>query len=264
MTSSTPTSGPLYGAVRHAKLADAIVEEIERMLLEGVLAPGEKLPSERVLAARFNVSRPSLREAIQKLEAKGLVIRKQGGGTFISEQSWQGVTEPLFQLMLNHPESQFDLLEFRHALEGICAYYAAVRGTESDGEQLADCVAAINVIPVEEACLSEHANAVMAFFLKMAEASHNVVVLQIMHCLKPLLLQNIEENLKRLLTRTDAQKQVANHRGQLLAMIVERKPELARQASHEHLAYIEETLLDVNRETTRMERSLRRIRSGHK
>lgn len=264
MTSISPKAGPAFGAVRHAKLADAIVEELERMILEGVLSPGEKLPSERDLAVQFNVSRPSLREAVQKLEAKGLVTRKQGGGTFVSEQSWQNVAEPLFQLMMSHPESQFDLLEFRHALEGICAYYAALRGTETDGKQLAECIATIHKIPLKEAHLKDHANAVMAFFLKMAEASHNVVVLQMMHSLKPLLLQNIEENLKQLLLRPDAQRQVAHHRGHLLNMIVERKPELARQASHEHLAYIEETLLDVSRETTRMERSLRRIRGEEK
>ncbi len=45
---------------------------------------GEQLP-ERELAKQFEVSRPSLREAIQKLEAKGLVIRKQGGGTFVCD-----------------------------------------------------------------------------------------------------------------------------------------------------------------------------------
>ena len=255
---------PSINAVKQPKLADAIVAELERMMLEGVLAPGEKLPSERVLAARFNVSRPSLREAIQLLEAKGLVIRKQGGGTFVNAQSGQRVTEPLFELMSHHPESQFDLLEFRHALEGICAYYAALRGTETDAEQLAECVRQIQALPVSDLHLADYAQAVMAFSLKMAEASHNAVVLQLMHCLKPLLIQNITDNLKQLLLRPEAQRQVTCHRHHILTMIVERQPELARQASHEHLAYIEETLLDVSRETTRMERSLRRVRSGNK
>ncbi len=264
MASISPSIGTGFGAVKHAKLSDAIVEELERMILEGVLAPGDRLPSERALAVQFSVSRPSLREAIQTLEAKGLVSRIQGGGTFINEQSWQGVAEPLFQLMKTHPESQFDLLEFRHALEGICAYYAAERGTDADRKQLAESVAAINQIPLHETRLLHHANAIMAFFLKMAEASHNVVVLQVMHSLKPLLQQSIEEILKQLLNRPETQQRVAHHREHLLNMIVEHKPELARQASHEHLAYIEETLLDVSRETTRMQRSLRRLRGGNK
>lgn len=253
-----------FNSVKQPRLADVIVEQLERMIIEGILAPGEKLPSERELASQFSVSRPSLREAIQKLEAKGLLTRKQGGGTFVSDESWQNVAEPLFQLMVNHPESQFDLLEFRHALEGICAYYAALRGTQTDDEQLAQCIEDISNVPLNDATIHTHANAVMGFYLKMAEASHNAVVLQVMHCLKPLLQQNIEDNLRQMLRSLEAQQAVVKHRNHLLSMIVKREPELARQASHEHLAYIEETLLDVSRQTTRMERSLRRVRSETK
>ncbi len=59
------------GVVRQRRLADDIVQQIETMILEGTLKAGERLPAERVLAERFGVSRPSLREAIQKLVAKG-------------------------------------------------------------------------------------------------------------------------------------------------------------------------------------------------
>ena len=69
------------------------------------------------------MSRPSLREAIQKLEAKGLLTRRQGGGTFVKNQPEESSLIP-FDLISKRPESQFDLLEFRHALEGIAAYYA--------------------------------------------------------------------------------------------------------------------------------------------
>ncbi len=56
------------------KLADAIVAELEQMILEGSLQPGQKLPPERELAIQFQVSRPSLREAIQRLEAEDSCI----------------------------------------------------------------------------------------------------------------------------------------------------------------------------------------------
>ena len=102
--------------IKAAKLSDVILQQLENMILEGSLAPGEKLPPERELAKQFEVSRPSLREAIQKLEAKGLVTRRQGGGTFVKNQLEEGLTDPLFDLISKHPESQFDLLEFRHAL----------------------------------------------------------------------------------------------------------------------------------------------------
>ena len=69
-----------YSKIRQPKLSDVIEQQLERLILEGTLRPGQKLPPERELAVQFDVSRPSLREAIQRLEAKGLLLRRQGGG----------------------------------------------------------------------------------------------------------------------------------------------------------------------------------------
>ena len=66
------------------RAADAIMDQVERLILEGKVRPGQKLPSERALAEEFDVSRPTVREAIQKLEARGLVQRRHGGGTFVA------------------------------------------------------------------------------------------------------------------------------------------------------------------------------------
>ena len=71
--------------VKQAKLSDIILAQLETMILEGSVKPGEKLPAERELAKQFDVSRPSLREAMQMLEAKNLVTRRQGGGTYVSD-----------------------------------------------------------------------------------------------------------------------------------------------------------------------------------
>ena len=118
--------------IKQQKLSDVITDRLEAMILDGSFVAGEKLPAERVLAADFNVSRPSLREAIQNLQAKGLVERKQGGGTFVNAKLNANMTEPLLALIAQRPETQFDLLEFRHALEGMAAFYSALRGQPED------------------------------------------------------------------------------------------------------------------------------------
>lgn len=59
-----------YSKIRQPKLSDVIEQQLEYLILEGTLRPGEKLLPERELAKQFDVSRPSLREAIQRLEAK--------------------------------------------------------------------------------------------------------------------------------------------------------------------------------------------------
>src|SRR5208283_5209406 len=70
--------------VRNLKLADAIAEHLEQLILEGALRPGEKLAAERELAERLEVSRPSLREALERLQARGL-LETSKSGTFVTK-----------------------------------------------------------------------------------------------------------------------------------------------------------------------------------
>ena len=124
------------GQIAPRRLADTIVEQLETMILEGTLQPGERLPPERVLSEQFGVSRPSLREAIQRLTAKGLLISRQGGGNYVTESLGGSFSDPLIPLLENRPDAQRDLLEFRRTLEADCAYYAALRATEVDRAHL--------------------------------------------------------------------------------------------------------------------------------
>ena len=125
-----------FDQVRQRRLSDDIVERLEGMILEGTLRAGERLPAERALAEQFGVSRPSLREAIQKLVAKGMLVSRQGGGNYVTETVGSTFSDPLLVLLENNTDAQRDLLEFRHTLEASCAYYAALRATEWDREQL--------------------------------------------------------------------------------------------------------------------------------
>jgi GntR family transcriptional repressor for pyruvate dehydrogenase complex len=251
-----------YQRIRQPKLSDVIEQEIERLIVEGIFSPGQQLPPERELAKQFDVSRPSIREAIQRLEARRLLTRRQGGGTFVSEHIWKSFSDPLLNLLSGHSETQLDLLEARHALEGITAYFAALRGTEEDFAQIQACVARIGETQKANDVEAE-ASIVMEFLIALTEASHNVVLLHIVRSLAPLLEQNVHQNLKLLHRRPEVVEKVSKHRANIVDAIVAGEPEKARQMSYSHLAYIEETLLDLTREQTRRERSLRRIQQGN-
>lgn len=252
------TKTGLSKTVQATKLSDVILAQLEAMILEGSVLPGEKLPPERELAQQFEVSRPSLREAIQKLEAKGLVTRKQGGGTFVSENILSGLSDPLFALMAGNNESQFDLLEFRHGIEGMSAYYAAMRGTKADFEQIELKHDSIGNAQLENDYRLE-AEAVFDFYLAICAASHNVVILHLARSMAPLLIENIEQNLTILAKRPDIFAKIAEYRKQLMDAITSGKPQKAWGASHRHLAFIEEVLLNLSQENSRMERSMRRM-----
>lgn len=245
-------------SLKQAKLSDVIQQQLEGMIVEGSLEAGQKLPPERELAAQFEVSRPSLREAIQKLEAKGLVTRKQGGGTFVAKNILGGLSDPLFDLMSKNPESQFDLLEFRHGIEGMSAYYAAMRGTPTDFKAIEVKHLAIGDAQIEND-YREEAKAVFEFYLAICAASHNAIILQLAKSMAPLLIDNIEKNLTMLSKSPDTFERIADYRKRLLDAIVSGQPQKAWGASHRHLAFIEEILLKLSQEQSRMERSMRRM-----
>lgn len=102
------------------------------------------------------------------------------------------------------------------------------------------------------------AKAVTQFYLAVAEASHNIVLLHLVRILTPLTEQNIRLNLAALQQRDGYADKLNEHRRRLMQAVISREPELARQASNGHLAYIEEALLEVSKERSRIERSLRR------
>ncbi len=246
------------GAIRHPKVSDVVMEELEGQILEGSLRPGEKLPPERELATRFEVSRPSLREALQKLEAKGLIYSRQGGGSYVTDTVERAFFDPLAEIMATSPEAHFDLLEFRHALEGISAYYAALRGTDADREVI--------MLRFQTLCEAHElkdstveAKADAEFHLAIAEAAHNVFLLHTLRALFSLLEKSIVSSLEALYSKEASREAIPQQHSAMLDAILAGDPEEARRAVHTHLAFVEENMLSLSREASRKERALRRL-----
>ena len=247
-----------YDPVRPPKLSDAIVEQIEALILEGTLRPGERLPPERELARRLDVSRPSLREALQKLEERGLVETRQGGGTYVAAVLNPTFTDPLVELFHRHPDTAYDLIEFRQALETIGAYHAALRATDTDREILRRRFEAIEHAHEEGDPVAE-AEADAEFHLSIAEAAHNVVLLHIMRGLFDLLRRGILSSREKLYTRPGVRDALIHHHRELYETIVRGDARAARRAASDHLRFVEETLRRIDRESQREERSRRRL-----
>ena len=246
-----------YQRVKQPKISDVIMSQLEAMILESSLKPGQQLPPERELAAQFEVSRPSLREALQKLSTRGLIVSRQGGGSFVSENIGSSMVDPLTELFSTHPEAQHDLLEFRHALEGVSAYYAALRCTQVDKERLQACYVALQTAH-DEKLFDQETKADAQFHMAIAEASHNAVLLHTMRSLFTLLHKNIYANLESVYPKRDTRQRIHNQHRVLLEAIIAEDPEKARNAAHDHLAFIEEAIIEQSKESTRQERAMRR------
>src|SRR5437763_3651960 len=85
-TRSPPAAPPVeFQAVRKARRYQQVAEQVHRLISQGVLKPGDHLPPERELAAKFGVGRSSVRDAIRTLEVMGIVEPLQGHGTVVRE-----------------------------------------------------------------------------------------------------------------------------------------------------------------------------------
>ncbi|ETK15242.1 pyruvate dehydrogenase complex repressor [Pseudomonas sp. FH4] len=250
-----------FDQVRQRRLSDDIVEQLEGMILEGTLKSGERLPAERALAEQFGVSRPSLREAIQKLAAKGLLVSRQGGGNYVVETLGSTFSDPLLHLLESNPEAQRDLLEFRQTLEASCAYYAALRATEVDRERLTAAFDALQDCYTrdDEVSRIEEGAADARFHLAIAEASHNAVLLHTIRGLFDLLKRNVVTNIGGMYQqRTETRDMLINQHRDLYLAIIEGRAEQAREVSTRHLLYVQEVLEEVRQEVQRMARAERR------
>jgi len=249
------------GQVRQRRLSDDIVLQLEAMILEGSLKAGERLPAERMLAERFGVSRPSLREAIQKLVARGLLISRQGGGNYVAAELGSTFSDPLLQLLESNPAAQRDLLEFRHTLEGSCAYYAALRATTPDHQRLREAYEALQACYAEDgqASRAEEGAADARFHLAIAEASHNAVLLHTSRGLFDLLRHNVVTNIGGLyLQRSETRERLREQHHALYQAIIEGRAEEARRCSQLHIDYVQAVLIEGGAEAERMARAQRR------
>ena len=240
------------------RLSDQLAEQLEAMIVEQGLKPGDRLPAERQLAEQLQVSRPSLREAIQKLISKGLLVSRRGGGTYVQEIPKAAFIDPLVVLFRENPEYRFDVLEIRHALEGNAAGYAALRATDEDKQYIRQCF---------EHMLAQHgsddpmdeARADAAFHLSIVEASHNLVLLYVMRGLFELLQNSISHNLDKLYSMPRVFDPLKEQHRALMEAVVAGKPEQARRAAEEHLAFVEDSLKSIDADEARKARALRHL-----
>lgn len=240
------------------RLSDQIAEQLETMIVTQGIKAGERLPAERQLAEQLQVSRPSLREAIQKLISKGLLISRAGGGTYVQDMHQLGTTDPLVTLFQDNPEYRFDVLEIRHALEGHAAWYAALRATNEDKhiiQKRFDDMLAQHGSPDP----MDEARADAAFHLAIVEASHNLVLLHVMRGLFELLQNSISHNLDKLYTQPRVFEPLSAQHRELMEAVVASDPERARKAAEEHLAFVEDSLKTIDADEARKIRSLRHL-----
>ena len=246
------------GKLQVPRISDAIASDLERRILEGSLKPGDRLPPERELAADLGVSRPSLREAIQKLASKGLVQSRQGGGTFVTNRLESTFLDPWLDMMAGHPNLREDLMEFRRMLEGQAAEWAAERATEADLARLTQNFNALSAA-FESEDTEKRSQADIVFHQTVSESAHNALLGHLAAALLSLMQDNIRLNLGELRAVPGASALLNSQHKALFEAIRDKKPAAARAAAETHIDFVQETLAQSLRSAARRETAARRL-----
>lgn len=243
------------------KLSDQVAGQLERRIAEGLYRAGALLPPERALAAELDVSRPTVREAINKLAAKGLINTRQGGGHRVADQVGKCFTDPLISLLGEIDDFHYDILEYRVVLEGMSAWYAAQRATGQDRQQLEARMKALEAAH-STGDAQQQADADAAFHQAIADASHNVMVQHNMRAMFALLSASIRESVFQISGQAQVGEALLQQHRALYQAIVKGEPEVALASAQAHLEYVEQRLSEERRSQDHRQRSDRRFRFG--
>ncbi|UQE74163.1 FadR family transcriptional regulator [Gordonia sp. PP30] len=220
---------PLTGFVRRStSVGSEIVAYLERLISTGDLAPGTRLPSERELAAQFEVSRASLREAMHELEVKNMIARRPGRGTIVAESAAWNVD--LYERLSEAERTLRDVAELRETIEPRVAELAATRITDSTLIALEEVLQATTA-PLDQ---EESMRLDIAFHMLVAQASQNRLLIALGS------LANEWTESTRTLSHADAASRSLSHSGHqhIYEGLRKRDADAARKAMVQHLSEV--------------------------
>jgi DNA-binding FadR family transcriptional regulator len=225
---SAPSQTP--AAWSEAKRSAGIYQRIFELIVAGEFAVNARLPSETDLAQRFGASRPVVREALARLRDDGIIVSRQGSGSYVKRRPDTAVLRFVPVGSIADIQRCF---EFRVGLEGAAAALAADR---RDDDDLVAIEAAFGAL---ETCIRDGALGVDAderFHIAIAQATHNDYYVSVQASLHPHIAvgMNLARNLSLLRTAERLRAVQDEHRA-IVDAIAARAADAARTAMQSHI-----------------------------
>jgi DNA-binding FadR family transcriptional regulator len=215
---------------RRSVTADAI-DQIRGLIVSGTLRPGQKLPTERELSDRLGISRPLVREAMSALVTLGVLEKRHGSGTYVTQLSSDLLAHPFVFILDANRTAQRELFEVRLLLE---AGAAAAAARSIDGTALEQLDRLLSTLRASFEDPEQFLEADTAFHRVVHEASGNLILLTLMESLSALVKRS------RALTvgRADVRASTLREHEAIYAALRNHDADAAGRAMHEHLAHV--------------------------
>jgi DNA-binding FadR family transcriptional regulator len=227
MPARAENSGALERQGGEARLSSAVYDQILELIVSGEFALNSRLPAEAELARRFGASRPVIREALARLRDDGIVVSRQGSGSYVRRRPDDAVLRFVPVSSIADIQRCF---EFRAGLEGAAAALAAVRAEEADLEEIRRALAAL------DRCIANREVGVDAderFHLAVAKATQNHYHISVQTSLQSHLSAGMTLTRNLSMLRTEARLRLVQEEHVAILEAIEARDSLRARAAME-------------------------------
>lgn len=211
------------------RISDVVAERILDRIARGELEPGQRLPGERQLAEQLNVSRVSVRAALQKLKTQGFLTAVQGGGTRVVSSAG-GMDGALTEMVRVKLDNLYDLVEIRIQLESWAARRAAERGNPEQIAAIGQIVSSMSR-PNSNRSVDD-----MDFHMAIGRAACSPVYLHVLATIRDTLRQMVEFHHSAVFAVDE--ELMYSHHCAIYEAIAAHRPDTAAEAMRAHLLWV--------------------------
>lgn len=239
-----------FKSVKKDLVSKRISEQIKNLILEGVLKPGDKLPSERELSKLIGVGRLSLREGLRILESMGILETRYGvgAGTYIAHISLENLTQTFSDILMLSNVTLDQLTEARLDISLVNLKHFIKNATEEDINRLEECIKQTESL-VQAGVRTREKN--IQFHQLIAQGSKNPIFI----FLHLTLLEILKKFLSEFESPPDHSKKVLENNKRTLKYLKEKNLDKASLSMKNHILYVGKrlkSLISNNRQEERI------------
>ncbi|MEK3887694.1 FadR/GntR family transcriptional regulator [Bacillus sp. FSL K6-3431] len=225
--------------IQTKKIYEEVTDALINMIKTAELKPGDKLDSVEQLSEIFHVSRSAVREALSGLRAMGLVVMRQGEGTFVTNFKASNFSLPVTAGLLMKKEDIKELYEVRKILEVGTASSAAIHHKIEDLIPLRDAIEEMKSLKKIDG-VGEDAD--LRFHMAIARATHNQILIHLMRSVSEIMVNVLRETREVLIYSEKKAAQLIKEHQLIYDAIKGRQSEKAQKYMLEHLVNVEKSL----------------------
>lgn len=226
-------------AVQANTISDMVYEELLQQIIAGRYKPGDRIPPENELREEFNISRNTLRTALNKLSTLGILETRRGDGSYVKKLGMQMYLNSFIPAMLIGEDSLMELMQLRKAIEVAASHLAAELATPEDISLLEQ---AYDSSTLAGENMNTYAKTTIDFHLQIAISSKNQIFSTMMEMIKHILTSKMESFL--IYSRNDRNSNYYHF--MILQAIKNKKPEEAAYLMDQHMNFLVEQVRIYN------------------